>query len=264
VFITRSDDPTLEVHRPPYGGSAAVDPARFGTGHDGSAPGRHYVDQDGLPFVIELPTSAPYPAEGVALWTLFPSVIDFGLSAGVQAADFYLFPASGAAYADSNGQAAPTPPALPALTVDTTCLADPIPTYNAATWGGGCKWNFNGNASFAGGRGASFAGAGIPGSKFVQFDFGSPTAVSGVTANAYSSAYRKGGWKAFRVRYLDANGAWVTAFSGTHPNGSGTHTWSFPMATARYWRFYMDSVYMNFSTSCGYGQFQGVVSLRNP
>jgi hypothetical protein len=62
----------------------------------------------------------------------------------------------------------------------------------------------------------------------------------------------------------DASGVWTQIFSGTHPNASGTYIWSFPMTTARYWRFYMDSVYMTISTSCGYGQFQGLVQLRNP
>lgn len=264
VFIARAEDPGHEIHRTMYAGTAAMNPALFNTGHDGSSASRHFVDTSRLPFVLELPESTPYPAEAVRISSLFPSIVQFGYSAGTLAQDFYLFPVASEAYVDLNGLGVPAPAPIAPEVVDESCLADPIPLYSTATWGGGCKWGFNGNASWYGAKAASFSGAGIPGSRFVQFDFGVPTPVSGLAANAYSSSYRKGGWKGFRVLYLNSAGTWTTAYSGTHPNASGTKLFSFPMQTARYWRFYMDSVYMTFSTSCGYGQFQGTVQLRNP
>jgi len=264
VFIARADDPGHEIHRTPYAGSAAMNAALFNTVHDHSKPGRHFVDLTGMPFVLQWPEQTNYPAEGVLVATLFPNILEYAQSGGTVATDYYLSPNLAAAYVDANGQGVATPAPIASEVIDESCLADPIPLHNSATWGGGCKWNFSGNASWYGARAASFSGAGIPGSRYVQFDFGVPTPVSGLAANAWSSHYRKGGWKNFRVLYLDPTGAWVNAYSGTHPNASGTKIFSFPMQTARYWRFYMDSVYMTFSTSCGRGQFQGIVQLRNP
>ncbi len=264
VFIARADDPSHQIHRTMYAGTNSMNAALFNTVHDGSTPSRRFVDTVGVPFVLEVPQYTEYPAEGVAISALFPDITNFGYWGGTLFQDFYVTPVAVAAYADMNGYGVPPPVAIAPAVIDESCLADPVPVYNVASWGGGCLWGITLNASWNGGLGVSFAGAGISSGRHIQFDYGVPTPVSGIAANAYSTAYRLGGWRNFHVSYLDPNGVWVTAYSGTHPNSGGTIVTSFPMQTARYWRFYMDSVYMNFSTSCGYGQYQGIIQLQNP
>jgi hypothetical protein len=106
--------------------------ALFNTEHDGSRPGRHFVDQDGLPFALEVPDATPYPGEGVAISDLFPAVLDFGLSGGASSADFFLTPAASAAYVDLNGQGAAAHASLPSVPADLSCLAAPVPLYSTA------------------------------------------------------------------------------------------------------------------------------------
>ncbi len=90
IHIFRVGQPGLQVHRSPYGGTANIDNALFGTDSDASQPGRWYVESNGLPFVLEVPDSAPFfPQEGVAISTLYPDIVTFAASGGTQATDFY-------------------------------------------------------------------------------------------------------------------------------------------------------------------------------
>lgn len=68
-----------EVHRPRYQGTSSIDGSLFGTADDGSAPGRAFVTRNGIPFVLDLPETALYPQEGVAIDALYPQIVDFGL-----------------------------------------------------------------------------------------------------------------------------------------------------------------------------------------
>jgi LruC domain-containing protein len=104
VFLYRSADFGHQVHRPTFGGTAAMNTQLFGRADDASGPGRHFVDARGLPFVLDLPQEAPYPAEGVALSALYPDVLTFAASGGALAADFYLSTVvTSAAYRDAAG-----------------------------------------------------------------------------------------------------------------------------------------------------------------
>jgi LruC domain-containing protein len=121
LYIFRSGQPSLEIHRPEHPGTARMDQALFGTGVDGSTPTRRFVDTQGLPAALLFPGPVSVPSERVNLALLYPGVVTFAQSAGVQGADFYLFPQRQHAYADSAGQGLPAP-ALPGVAApDTTC-----------------------------------------------------------------------------------------------------------------------------------------------
>ena len=108
VFIFRSTDPSHEIHRPEFGGTAAMRSALFGTVSDASGAGRWFVDQQGLPFALVLPNDAAYPAEGVAIAQLFPAIVTFAAAGGELARDFYASQvASAFAYRDAAGEGAP-------------------------------------------------------------------------------------------------------------------------------------------------------------
>ncbi len=88
-FIFRVNAPGHEIHRVGYPGSAAMNTGLFGSGVDGSAPGRYFVDNQGLPYALTIPEVAPYPQEGVVVSSLFPDILGFAASAGASNADFY-------------------------------------------------------------------------------------------------------------------------------------------------------------------------------
>lgn len=131
VFIFRSDRPAHEIHLPGYGGTAAMDEALFGTADDRSTPTRHFVDQQGLPFALVIPSSATYPREGVALSSLYPDVVTFAQSGGAAGADFYTRPLSAHAYVDSAGQGRLSLPALSPSSIDRSCVPPPCVTSSA-------------------------------------------------------------------------------------------------------------------------------------
>lgn len=123
VFVFRSERPAHEIHRPEYAGSLAMDAALFGTGDDGSTPGRRFVDVQGLPFAIVLPLTQLYPREETAISALFPDVVAFAASGGATHRDFYATSVvSAAAYRDAEGRPPLTPllGALPAA--DRACI----------------------------------------------------------------------------------------------------------------------------------------------
>jgi LruC domain-containing protein len=122
LFLRRTERTGLEIHRVGYPGTAGMETALFGSASDASAPGRWFVDQRGLPFALEVPVTATYPLEGVAVSTLFPRLLEFAASGGTSAQDFYLSPVSAAAYRDVAGLGPLAPPALPAEIIDGACL----------------------------------------------------------------------------------------------------------------------------------------------
>jgi LruC domain-containing protein len=133
LFVFRVQDPSLEIHRPQYAGTAAFDAARLGTQDDRSSPGLGFVDRQGVPFVLDLPVSAAYPAEGTPISSLYPDILTFGASGGAQAQDFYLtHVAATAAYQDAAGQPAPAPAALPTPAADTSCIREVVVSYTGA------------------------------------------------------------------------------------------------------------------------------------
>lgn len=118
VFLARAADPSHQVHRSAYGGTAAMNQGLFGTGDDASAPGRNFVDFRNLPFVLDLPASVAYPQEGVSIAALFPNIVNFAASGGATDADYYQSQVvSTAGYANGNAPVSPG-----AVATDYSCL----------------------------------------------------------------------------------------------------------------------------------------------
>ncbi len=131
LFTFRSDDRGHEIHGPSYAGSALMQTTLFGTGDDGSTPNRHFVDVSGLPFRLELPVNALYPAEGEAISSLFPAIVNFAASGGTLDQDFYQSQVvTTFAYTDSQGLGAPSPVFIgsDAHSVNTACVGAYIPS----------------------------------------------------------------------------------------------------------------------------------------
>ena len=89
VFLFRAQQRGLEVHRTIYGGTHQMDTSLFNTASDRSSPGHYFVDERGLPFVLDLPALTVWPSEGTDLALLWPDVLIFAASAGAQGRDFY-------------------------------------------------------------------------------------------------------------------------------------------------------------------------------
>ncbi len=122
VFIVRTNDPGHQIHLPAYCGTADADPSLFGTGIDASdaTTPRCYVDGNGLPSALHIPSEVAYPLEEVGIQNLYPNILNFASSGGLVAQDYYLTPVNSFSY--------PTPPpaVYPSGTgfaVDLTCSA---------------------------------------------------------------------------------------------------------------------------------------------
>ena len=127
IFIFRSGAPSHEIHRPEFGGTAAMATELFGSGDDGSSSLRAFVDRDGLPFALVVPEHTVYPRESVSISLLFPEIVTFAASGGAAAADFYVNQVNAAvAFRDLNGRSSAIP-RLPADDVDRSCLAPVVP-----------------------------------------------------------------------------------------------------------------------------------------
>jgi LruC domain-containing protein len=126
LYIFRTGDPGLEIHRPEFGGTAGMNVALFNTVDDASTATRHFVDAGGLPFALHIPQLAPYPQEAAAISSLFPNIVPFAASGGATNADFYV---SGVnlAFAYAGGPGTPAPPPSPVMTPapSTACLPAP-------------------------------------------------------------------------------------------------------------------------------------------
>ncbi len=117
VYIFRVPSRSQETHLPAYGGTSRANSAHFGTGDDGSTPGRYYVDTNGVPFALNIPLSANYPTEFTNVAQLWPSITNFAASGGTTNQNFYTSSQSGASYP---GRA--TAPALSTSTPDVSCV----------------------------------------------------------------------------------------------------------------------------------------------
>jgi LruC domain-containing protein len=117
VYVFRADTPSHEIHRPEFGGTAAMNAALFGTGADGSTAERRFVDVDGLPYALVIPTLVAYPREGVAISQLFPNIVTFASSGGTSATNFYATNVNAAVAYATVGTAG-----VAAATVDRSCV----------------------------------------------------------------------------------------------------------------------------------------------
>ncbi len=116
LFIFRTQTPSHEIHFPQYPGTLNMNLNLFGSLLDASTATRKFVMSGGLPASLNLMTASTFPAEGVQVSSLFPSIVQFASSAGAQAADFYLFPNLAASRVSPPPPAARSaPPAISAV-----------------------------------------------------------------------------------------------------------------------------------------------------
>ena len=89
LFFFHTDDPTHEIHRPMYEGTASMNQALFNTEADGSTGSRHFVDNDGLPFVLDIPKVPQWANEQVSIDLAYPQIVGFASSGGSQNQTWY-------------------------------------------------------------------------------------------------------------------------------------------------------------------------------
>jgi LruC domain-containing protein len=89
VFLARTGSPGHQVHLPQYAGTARMDAALFGTADDGSTANRHFVNRQGLPFALNVPSNIAWPREWQSIEGAYPDIIRFAASAGGEAGNWY-------------------------------------------------------------------------------------------------------------------------------------------------------------------------------
>lgn len=124
LFFHRTLDETHQIHRPAYSGTDIMNQGLFNTEADGSNPTRFFVDTDGLPFVLSLPTLAAWPQEYTQIHSLYPNISTFASSGGALATDWYLTNVNTAAAYEGSVGITPSlggVAALPTVSYDRTC-----------------------------------------------------------------------------------------------------------------------------------------------
>jgi LruC domain-containing protein len=122
LFVFRAGEPGRQIHFPAFGGTSEMNGAFFGQDRDGSAPGRWFVDTDGLPYALAVPALAPYPLEGAPVSSLFPDIVGFAASGGTSNLGWYQSRVELAFAFAGDGWRPQVPAVLPTLTVDRSCL----------------------------------------------------------------------------------------------------------------------------------------------
>lgn len=89
LFLYWTHEPSHEIHRPMYAGTEAMDTSLFGTESDGSTEARHFVNDRGVPFALDVPVATLYPVEKTPIDRLYPDIITFGTSGGTSARTYY-------------------------------------------------------------------------------------------------------------------------------------------------------------------------------
>jgi LruC domain-containing protein len=84
VFIARSNDFGHQVHQPIYPGTDRMNTSLFGAGIDGSNASVHFVDHNGLPFALHVPTQIRWPVERTSIDRLYPDVVTFAQGEGAE------------------------------------------------------------------------------------------------------------------------------------------------------------------------------------
>lgn len=118
IFMFRTEFPGHEIHRPEFAGTSRMNAALFGTGDDGSNGTRNYVDNLGMPFMLQFPAVVDYPYEFQPISSLYPNVTQFAASGGTQSQDFYTSQVDLAAAFVG----APSPAMPPAPSIDRSCV----------------------------------------------------------------------------------------------------------------------------------------------
>jgi hypothetical protein len=122
-FLFYAADPTHEIHGPNFTGTAAMNNGLFNTQHDGSSPGRSFVDTSGIPFMLDVPESWVWPQESVNVSSAYPSITLFGQSGGATNQDWYTQHNPSAVYTASSGTTLPSPTFIsgPRYVADASC-----------------------------------------------------------------------------------------------------------------------------------------------
>ncbi|MFO0755118.1 MAG: LruC domain-containing protein [Byssovorax sp.] len=126
AFFYWSQTPSHEIHRPGYAGTAAMNAALFGTLQDGSTGARHFVDNRGIPYVLDVPQNIKWPKESTDISGGYSQLAAFGASGGVSNQTWYQSPTNAPLFTSGQGGAQPPGPSFVggadgSFTVDGTC-----------------------------------------------------------------------------------------------------------------------------------------------
>jgi LruC domain-containing protein len=113
VFLARSGDYPYQIHQPQYAGTSKMRTSLFDTANDTSTATRHFVNENGIPFALDVPELVVWPQEHAAIDLVFPAITSFGQNAGTTDADWYLHPVATDAFTHGAGGSQPPSPALP-------------------------------------------------------------------------------------------------------------------------------------------------------
>ncbi|MFO0755117.1 MAG: LruC domain-containing protein [Byssovorax sp.] len=126
AFIYWSGAASHEIHRPGFAGTAAMNAALFGTLQDGSTGARHFVDNRGIPYALDVPQSIKWAPESVDISGGYSQLAAFGASGGVSNQTWYQSPTNASLF--TSGQGGAQPPSASfiggadgSFTVDGTC-----------------------------------------------------------------------------------------------------------------------------------------------
>ncbi|MBS2020827.1 MAG: LruC domain-containing protein [Deltaproteobacteria bacterium] len=106
LFIAHSDDYGHQIHLSNYPGTDLMDTSLFGTGIDASDYGVQggsvfFVDGDGLPFGLLVPSAIDWPTEKTEISNLYGGITDWAASGGSTNEGWYTEPSAGAGYNES-------------------------------------------------------------------------------------------------------------------------------------------------------------------
>lgn len=119
LFLVRCSDFSHQVHLPEFDGAqTGMNASLFGTGDDGSTPGRHFVNKAGLPFALHVPTAAPWAKERITIDEVYPQIVDFAVSGGARSMDWYTTPDLAKAFTHGANQSLPPAPLTVELAPD--------------------------------------------------------------------------------------------------------------------------------------------------
>jgi LruC domain-containing protein len=93
LYIFRTNDRSLEIHRSGFAGTASFDANRLNTGDDNG----DFKAADGLPWAIEIISASDFqhPLERINIVTAFPLFADWASSGGNENTTWYLTPTAG-------------------------------------------------------------------------------------------------------------------------------------------------------------------------
>lgn len=106
LFFFRSDDPSHQIHRPEFPGTDRMNRGLFNTAADTSSQGRWFV-HDGLPFVLSIPTLTAWPNERTPVDHVWPGIVAFARSGGLEGTDFFTSSTPGKHWADPGSVSIP-------------------------------------------------------------------------------------------------------------------------------------------------------------